>query len=129
MCADCPKVPLSERHGRRNSGEPVGQEKPVNEKYRPALAVIFVAVGVAAASGQTNDTEAGKIAQCETYARNAVASTPGSTGPVRGAARGAILGGAFGNAGAGAATGAVIGTARRANQRSRAYQDNYNSCM
>jgi hypothetical protein len=93
-------------------------------KVQLALAILLFAVGVVAASAQTNRPE-----QCDAYARDAMASTPTSTGPVRGAARGAIVGGVFGNAGAGAASGAVLGTARRANQKSRSYQYYYDSCM
>ena len=94
------------------------------KNFQLALIILLVAAGVVAASGQTS-----KADQCDAYARNAMASTPTSTGPARGAARGAIVGGIFGNAGAGAATGAVVGTARRAGQKSRSYQYYYDSCM
>jgi uncharacterized membrane protein len=67
--------------------------------------------------------------RCDSYAREAMASTPSSTGPVRGAARGAVGGAIFGNAGAGAGVGALVGTARRANQKSRSYQYYYDQCM
>lgn len=94
------------------------------KNFQLAIAILLFAVGVVAASAQTSKPE-----RCEEYARNAVASTPTSTGPVRGAARGAVVGGIFGNAGAGAASGALVGTARRAGQRSRSYQYYYDSCM
>ena len=94
------------------------------KNFQLALVIILVAAGVVAASAQTTKPE-----RCDTYARDAMASTPTSTGVARGAARGAIVGGIFGNAGAGAATGAVVGTARRANQKSRSYQYYYDSCM
>src|SRR6185312_1500020 len=94
------------------------------KKFQLAIAILLFAVGVVAASAQTS-----KVESCEAYARNAVASTPTSTGPMRGAARGAVVGGIFGNAGAGAASGALVGTARRAGQKSRSYQYYYDSCM
>jgi hypothetical protein len=94
------------------------------KNFQLAIAILLFAAGVVAASAQTSKPE-----HCEEYARNAVASTPTSTGPVRGAARGAVVGGIFGNAGAGAASGALVGTARRAGQRSRSYQYYYDSCM
>jgi hypothetical protein len=94
------------------------------KNFQLALVIILVAAGVVAASAQTTKSE-----RCDYYARDAMASTPTSTGPARGAARGAIVGGIFGNAGAGAATGAVVGTARRVNQKSRSYQYYYDSCM
>jgi len=93
-------------------------------KFQLAIAILLFAVGVVAASAQT-----GKVESCEAYARNAMASTPASTGPLRGAARGAVVGGMFGNAGAGAASGVLVGTARRAGQRSRSYQYYYDSCL
>ena len=67
--------------------------------------------------------------RCDTYARDAMASTPTSTGPVRGAARGAVGGAIFGNAGAGAGVGAIVGTARRANQKNKSYRFYYDQCM
>jgi hypothetical protein len=70
-----------------------------------------------------------KHGRCDAYARQAMASTPTSTGVMRGAARGAVGGAIFGNAGAGAAAGAVVGTARRANQKARSYQFYYDQCM
>ena len=94
------------------------------KSFQLALAILLFAVGVVAASAQTSKPE-----RCDDYARDAMAATPTSTGPMRGAARGALVGGIFGNAGAGAASGAVVGTARRASQRSRSYQYYYDSCM
>ena len=94
------------------------------KNFQLAIAILLFAAGVVAASAQTGKTES-----CEAYARNAVASTPSSTGPVRGAARGAVIGGIFGNAGAGAGAGALVGTARRAGQTSRSYKYYYDSCM
>jgi hypothetical protein len=85
-----------------------------------ALALVFAAGDVLAST---------KADKCNTYARDAVANTPTSTGAGRGAARGAIIGGIAGNAGAGAATGAVVGGARRANQKAKSYQYYYDSCM
>jgi uncharacterized membrane protein len=87
------------------------------------VATVFLLATVTAAMATT------KHERCETYAHNAMESTPTSTGVVRGAARGAVGGAILGNAGAGAATGAVIGTARRAHQKSRSYQYYYDSCM
>jgi hypothetical protein len=89
-----------------------------------AIIILLFAAGVVAASAQTT-----KADSCEAYARDAMASTPTSTGVMRGAARGAVVGGIFGNAGAGAATGAVVGTVRRANQKKQSYQYYYDSCM
>ena len=66
---------------------------------------------------------------CASYARQAAASAPTSTGPVRGAARGAVGGAIFGNAGTGAGAGALVGTARRANQKNQSYQFYYDQCM
>ena len=94
------------------------------KNFQLAFVIILVAAGVVAASAQTTKSE-----HCDYYARDAMASTPTSTGPARGAARGAIVGGIFGNAGAGAVTGAVVGTARRVNQKSHSYQYYYDSCM
>lgn len=67
--------------------------------------------------------------RCEVYARDAMRSTPTSTGAVRGAARGAIGGAVFGRAGRGAAAGAVVGGTRRAAQKSRSYRYYYDLCM
>jgi hypothetical protein len=94
------------------------------KNFQLALAILLFAMGVVAASAQ-----GAKAGRCDDYARNAMASTHSSTGPMRGAARGALVGGIFGNAGAGAASGAVLGTARRANQKTRSYQYYYDSCM
>jgi hypothetical protein len=94
------------------------------KNFQLALAIMLFAVGVVAASAQTNKPES-----CEAYARNAMASTPTSTGVARGAARGAIVGGIFGNAGAGAASGALVGGVRRANQKNESYRYYYDSCM
>jgi hypothetical protein len=89
-----------------------------------AFAILLFAMGVVAASAETTKPE-----RCDDYARNAMASSPTSTGPMRGAARGAVMGGIFGNAGAGAASGAMLGTARHAHQKTRSYQYYYDSCM
>ena len=78
-----------------------------------------------------------KAERCAAYARQATASTPTTTGPVRGAARGAaagavggaIVGNAGRGAGIGAAAGAAVGTARGAAQKSRSYQYYYDDCM
>ncbi len=95
------------------------------KNFQLAAIILLVAIGVVAASAETSS----KAEHCDDFARNAMASRPVSTGPVRGAARGAIVGGIFGNAGAGAAGGAVVGTARRAGQKTRSYQYYYDSCM
>jgi uncharacterized membrane protein len=92
-------------------------------KWLSACIVSLSVIAAAPALAQS------KHDRCEAYARDAMASTPTSTGAVRGAARGAVGGAIFGNAGAGAAAGAVMGTARRANQKSRSYQYYYDQCM
>lgn len=83
---------------------------------------LALAVSAPAAAQSKHDT-------CVSYARQAAASAPTSTGPVRGAARGAVGGAVFGNAGAGAGAGAIVGTARRANQKNQSYQFYYDQCM
>jgi len=70
-----------------------------------------------------------KSDQCASYARNAMANTPTSTGVVRGAARGTVIGAIGGNAGRGAAVGAAVGGTRRVVQKNRSYQYYYDSCM
>lgn len=99
----------------------------MNENFRLAMVFLFCAAVIVPLSGQTAAQT--KADRCDIYARNAMAATPTSTGPLRGAARGAVVGGVFGNAGAGAAGGAVLGTARRAAQKSHSYQYYYDSCM
>jgi uncharacterized membrane protein len=89
-----------------------------------SLACVFTAV-VASAPAVAQS----KHDHCVSYARQAAASAPTSTGPVRGAARGAVGGAIFGNAGAGAGVGAIVGTARRANQKNQSYQFYYDQCM
>jgi hypothetical protein len=86
------------------------------------IACAFLAVSVPAGAQSKHD-------YCASYAREAAASSPTSTGPVRGAARGAVGGAIFGNAGAGAGVGAIVGTARRANQKNKSYQFYYDQCM
>jgi hypothetical protein len=90
------------------------------------IVMIVAAVGALVAGDAIAQT---KAERCNAYARDAMAQTPTSTGPMRGAARGAVGGAIFGNAGAGAAAGAVVGTARRSNQKTKSYQYYYDSCM
>jgi len=98
---------------------------------------IFVAVAFAAVTVSNAALAQTKAEKCAAYARNATASTPTTTGPVRGAARGAaagaiggaIAGNAGKGAGIGAAVGAGVGTARGAAQKSRSYQSYYDECM
>lgn len=92
-----------------------------------ALAIGIGALALLPACGA--EAAASKADRCASYAHEATANTPASTGPMRGAARGAILGGVLGNAGAGAATGAVVGTARKSNQKHKSYQYYYDRCM
>ena len=89
----------------------------------PVAGVLLLAFSSGAAEAQS------KQDRCAAYAREAAASSPTSTGPVRGAARGAVGGAIFGNAGAGAGMGAIVGTARRANQQSKSYQFYFDQCM
>jgi len=90
------------------------------------IVMIVAVVGALVAGDAIAQT---KAEHCNAYARDAMAQTPTSTGPMRGAARGAVGGAIFGNAGAGAAAGAVVGTARRSNQKTKSYQYYYDSCM
>lgn len=87
------------------------------------VAAAMILIADAAAFAQT------KHEKCDFYARQAMQSTPTSTGVVRGAARGAVGGAIFGDAGAGAGVGAIVGGARKANQKSRSYRYYYDSCM
>jgi hypothetical protein len=89
----------------------------------PTILILGMIAGSGAALAQS------KPDHCANYAREAMASTPTSTGPMRGAARGAVGGAIFGNAGAGAAAGALVGTARRARQKSNSYEYYYDQCM
>jgi len=91
-------------------------------KYLVPILCAFLAVSWPAGAQSKHD-------HCASYAREAAASTPTSTGPVRGAARGAVGGAIFGNAGAGAGAGAIVGTARRANQKNNSYKFYYDQCM
>ena len=70
-----------------------------------------------------------KSERCAAYARQAMASTPTTTGVARGAARGAVTGAIFGDAGRGAAIGAVSGGTRKVVQKNRSYNSYYNECM
>ena len=70
-----------------------------------------------------------KSERCAAYARQAMASTPTTTGVARGAARGAVTGAIFGDAGRGAAIGAATGGTRKVAQKSRSYNSYYNECM
>ena len=88
-----------------------------------ALGVVCLLMSAATASAQT------KTDRCNAYARNAMANTPTTTGPVRGTVRGSIVGAIGGNAGAGAAVGALVGGTRHAVQKNRSYQYYYDSCM
>ena len=80
----------------------------------------------AAGDGASAQTKADR---CASYARDAMANTPTSTGIVRGAARGTIVGAIGGNAGTGAAVGAAVGGTRRAVQKNRSYRYYYDQCM
>jgi len=95
----------------------------------PMKRLLPIICALAALVVNTSAEAQSKADTCAAYARDAAASSPTSTGPVRGAARGAVGGAIFGNAGAGAAAGAVVGTARRANQKSKSYQFYYDQCM
>lgn len=70
-----------------------------------------------------------KADACKSYADQAMANAPTTTGAGRGAARGAVVGAMAGNAGGGAAVGAATGATRRAVQRNRSRDYYYNYCM
>jgi hypothetical protein len=98
---------------------------------------LIVAVSIAFAAACSTAEAQSRADQCSAWARQAAHSSPGTTGPLRGAARGAaagaiggaIAGNAGRGAGIGAAVGAGLGTARRAGDRSRAFQWYFDECM
>jgi Glycine-zipper domain len=94
------------------------------------MKIFVIAVATLATMASLNGAKAAtKSQRCESYAHNAMRSTPTSTGLIRGAARGAVGGAIFGNVGRGAAIGAAVGGTRRLAQKSRSYSYYYNSCM
>lgn len=91
-------------------------------KFAPICTVCLMAIGSPAVA-QT------KADRCASYAREARANTPTSTGVVRGAARGTVVGAITGHTGRGAAVGAAVGGTRHAIQKNRSYEYYYDRCM
>jgi hypothetical protein len=92
--------------------------------------LFLIVIATLSAMAALNGAKAATRSQrCQSYAHNAMRSTPTSTGVLRGAARGAVGGAIFGNAGGGAAIGAVVGGTRRLAQKSRSYSYYYDRCM
>lgn len=87
------------------------------------VATVLLAVASAPAMAQT------KSDRCATYAHDAAASTPTTTGVARGAVRGAVIGSFGANAGRGAGVGAIVGGSRKAIQKNRSFQYYYDQCM
>lgn len=88
-----------------------------------AICTLCLVVSGGAAVAQT------KADRCASYAHNAMANTPTSTGVVRGAARGTVVGAITGHTGRGAAVGAAVGGTRHAIQKNRSYEYYYDRCM